>query len=35
MTSLSTPWTAGAPSFAAVADELLAHYTDLRRYLGS
>jgi len=35
MTSLSTPWAAGAPSCSPVVDELLAHYSDLRRYLGS
>ncbi|MCY1443846.1 hypothetical protein D9M71_602810 [compost metagenome] len=33
MTSLSTPWTAAAPALQAVADDLLANYSDLRRYL--
>ncbi|QXI39499.1 RNA polymerase sigma factor [Pseudomonas xantholysinigenes] len=33
MTSLSTPWNA-QPAFQAIVDDLLAHYSDLRRYLG-
>ncbi|MFO3722188.1 RNA polymerase sigma factor [Pseudomonas sp. HLMP] len=33
MTSFTTPWTGAAPAFQAVVDDLLAHYSDLRRYL--
>ncbi|CAI8846554.1 MULTISPECIES: RNA polymerase sigma factor [Pseudomonas] len=33
MTSLSTPWTAAAPALQAVVHDLLANYSDLRRYL--
>ena len=33
MTSLSTPWTASAAALPEVVHDLLAHYSDLRRYL--
>ncbi|WP_219856625.1 RNA polymerase sigma factor [Pseudomonas capeferrum] len=33
MTSLFTPWTGTAPAFQAAVHDLLAHYSDLRRYL--
>ena len=33
MTSITTPWAGTAAPFQAVVDELLANYSDLRRYL--
>ncbi|WP_336332047.1 RNA polymerase sigma factor [Pseudomonas putida] len=33
MTSFPTPWSGPAPALQAVVDDLLAHYSDLRRYL--
>lgn len=33
MTSFPTPWSGPAPALQAVVDDLLANYSDLRRYL--
>ena len=33
MTSITTPWAGTASTFQAVVDDLLANYSDLRRYL--